>query len=192
MLGMRELSALVRTPRAFLAERLDEGTPPQTLLLTRVTPWAAIRPAAVFLKSLFTNAVGAGIILGLGSFALQVGTWLGLSLVVPAIARQCQVSIDERRGFALITYASLPFWLAGALFIIPEEPALLYIWSRSLLALVAVFCIYLLRQGLVALEVEASARMPLLGGIAAAAVLIYGVLSVMMGIMSHLLLILVR
>lgn len=192
MLGMRELGALIRTPQTFLRERLEEGQPPQVLLITRVTPWGVIRPVAVFLKSALSGAAGAGVVLGLGSFALQVGTWLGLALVVPAIARQCQTTINDRQGFALITYASLPFWVVGGLYIIPEEPAFLYYWSRSLLALVGLFCLYLVRQGLLALDVAPPARLPLLAGIAAAGFLIYGVLSVMMGIMAHVLLIILR
>src|SRR5687767_3664330 len=136
---MQELKDLVRSPREFLGGRLAEPPLPQTLLWTRATPRAAVRPAAVFVQSLITGTAAAGWVLALGSYALQLGTWFGLGMVLPALARQFHTDLNDRQAFALVTYASLPFWFAGLLYAVPQEPALLLIWTRSLLLGVAIF-----------------------------------------------------
>ena len=183
-----ELRALVQSPKELLAARLADPPPPQWLLAWRVGPWAAVRPAAVLLRSLVAGTPLAGFVLGLGSFALQVGTWLGLALVLPALARQFHADIGERQAFTLATYASIPLWLAGVLFVVPEEPDLLFVWSRLLVMLVATFSLYITRLSLAALGVERRQQLPLLGVIAAAAILIHGTLYVLLGVGSNVVL----
>jgi hypothetical protein len=177
-----------RDPRGLLAERLVEPAPAHAALLVAITPLAAIRPVAVLLRSLVEGAPLPGVVLGLGSFALQIGTWLGLALVLPALARQFEAEIDDKRAFALVTYASLPLWVAGVLFLIPEDPALVWVWSRLLAALVAAWGLVIMHRGLVQLGVRDEARMPLVGGFGVAALVLYLVLFVVFGITSHVVL----
>lgn len=180
-----ELKALISGSQSFFQSRLTEPPVPRSLFYNRVIPLAAVRPVAVLLRSVVGGTPLPGAVVGLGSFALQIGTWLGLALVLPALARQFHAEISDRQAFSLTTYASMPVWLAGAFYAVPEEPAFLFLWSRTLVLLVAVFSIYLIRQGIVALGVRRKMQLPLLGGITVAAVLIYGLLFMALGISSH-------
>ncbi len=177
-----------RDPAGLLAERLVEPLPAHAALLATITPLALIRPLAVLLRSLLGGAPLPGFVLGLGSFALQIGTWLGLALVLPTLARQFEAEIDDRRAFALTTYASMPLWVAGVLFLVPEDPALAFVWSRLLATLVSAWGLVIMHRGLVQIGVAQGARMPLLGGIGVAALVIYGVLFVLLGVTSHIVL----
>ncbi len=176
---------MLLSPKRFFTTRLADPAAAQSLFLTRVTPLAAIRPLAVGIRSLFAGSPLAGVVVGLGSYALQIGTWLGVALVLPALARQFHTVVDDRQAFVLTTYASTPFWIAGLLYLVPEEPAVLFLWSRLLVGLAALFSLFLVRQGLVAAGVRRKVLMPLLGSVAVAAFLIYGLLFVLLGISSH-------
>ena len=186
-----DLPRLLRATRALLTERLAEPDSPQNLLLKSVTPLAAIRAIADFLRSSITGDPIVGLILGTGSFALQVGTWLGLSIALPALARQFHTQITERQAFVLSTYAMTPLWLAGFLHLVPEEPNFLFFWSRSLVAVVGASGLVIAHRGILALGVRRSMRMPLLGAIAGAAAVLYATLFVLLGIGAHIVIFLV-
>ena len=188
---IRDLTRVFRDPLALLEERLHESAAPSVVFVTTVTPLAAIRSLAVLLPSLFGGTPMAGFVLALGSFALQVGTWLGLALVLPALARQFRAEVTDRQAFALATWASSPLWLAGLFFAVPPEPAIFYWWSRLVVWFVAVYSFYIVHRGLLVLEVRRSMRMPLLGGIIVASMLFYWFLFVILGIASHLVLLIV-
>lgn len=178
-----DLLALVRAPRGLLAERLRAPLSPRLLLVGTVLPLALVRPAAVLVRSIVTGHPVAGVVLGTGSVALQLGCWVALALALPPLAKQFGATIDERQGLLLATYASIPLWLAGVLYLVPEEPWSLFVWSRFLVSLAALYGLYLLTLGLEALAVNS--RRFIVGAATATYLMVYFVLFVLLGLGSH-------
>jgi hypothetical protein len=184
----RDIWSALRHTRAFLADRLANPPPPSALFVGTVTPLAAVRGVAVLLRSVIAGSLLPGLVLGLGSFVLQLGVWLGLGLVLPALARQFGEEIDDRRGFALATYASIPMWLAGTLYVVPEDFWVLFLWSRGLVAIVSLGGLFILHHGFAVLEIHRKVRGPLLLGLSIAYLTAYVLLSVLVGIAAHIVL----
>lgn len=188
LVSHRDIWSVLRHPRAFLGERLAGPLAPSALFVGTVTPLAAVRGVAVVLRSVIAGSLLPGVVLGLGSFVLQLGVWLGLGLVLPALARQFGEEIDDRRGFALATYASVPMWLAGVLYVIPEDFWLLFLWSRGLVLVISLFGLYILHRGFSVLEINRKVRGPLLLGLSIAYLTTYVLLSVLVGVAAHVVL----
>jgi hypothetical protein len=104
------------------------------------------------------------------------------------LARQFGEEIDDRQAFALATYASIPMWLAGIFYVVPEDYWLLFLWSRGLVLVVAVFGLVIMHRGFAALEVNRKVRAPLLVGLSIAFLTGYGLLSVLVGVAAHIVL----
>lgn len=173
-------------PQRFVAERLANPAPLQELLVRVVSPLASIRAVAVLLRSVVVGSTVSGVVLGLGSFMLQIGTWFAVCLILPTLARQFNETVDERQAFALTTYASVPLWVAGLLYTVPEELSVVFVWSRLAVLLVALYGLYVMYVGLALVEIQQKARLPLLGTIALAYLIIYAVLFTLLGITSHI------
>lgn len=182
MITHRDIWAVVRHPSAFLATTLVAPPAPRQLLLGTVTPLAAVRAVAVFIGSLILGAALPGFVIGTGSFVLQLGVWLGLALVMPAIARQFDAELGEDQSFALATYASVPLWIAGVLYVIPEDLWFLFLWSRALVLAVGLYGIYILRCGFVALSIDRKARTPITVAVAVGYGTLYLLLFVPIGV----------
>ena len=188
LVSYRDIWAVLRDPRQFLAGALARPVAPQTLFVSTVTPLAAIRGVAVLLRSVFAGSLLPGAVLGLGSFVLQLGVWLGLGLVLPALARQFGEEIDDRQGFALATYASIPMWLAGALYVVPEDYWIMFVWSRGLALAISLVGLFIMHRGFAALEINRKVRAPLLLGLSIAYLTAYVSLSVLVGVAAHIVL----
>jgi hypothetical protein len=187
-LSWRDIVGVIVAPERVLAERL--ASPPSiTVQLTHlVAPAAAVRAAAMVLQSLFLGAPLTGFVLGLGSLTLQIGTWLGVGLAVPPLARQFNVHLDERQGLLVTALASMPLWLAGALHAVPETAPFLYYWSRTLVLVVAAYGVYIAARAFTILGLAREARLPLLAGLSAAYVALYLVLFTLLGVSLHIVL----
>ncbi len=183
-----EIWALLRQTQAFLTDRLDDPDAPRTLIVTFVAPLAAINCIAVFVRSLIVESLLAGFILGIGTFALQLGVWLSLAIILPAIARQFHTTIEDDHSFALATYASVPMWLATILFVIPDDYWLVSLWARLAIFGVSTFGLFILQRGFVVLDVRPDVRTPLLVSIAVAYAAGYALLSMLVGLTAHILL----
>ena len=179
-----DMLKLVRTPRALLERRLEAPAAASVLFLSVVTPLASLRPLAVLVRSVLTGTPLVGFVLGIGAFALQVGTWLGIALVIPTLARQFKCEIDERTSFTLTTFALMPLWTAGILYVVPEEPALIFWWSRLVVAAVACYGVLITYRGVQTLKIHRRVRMPLVAAIAGTGAVIYGLLFLLLGISS--------
>jgi hypothetical protein len=181
----RDIWAVARHPARFLETALAAPLSPRELLLGTVTPLVAIRAVAVLVRSLIFGAALPGFVLGTGSFVLQLGAWLGLALVMPAIARQFDAELAENQSFALATYASVPLWLAGLLYVIPEDPWYIFLWSRGLVLAIGSYGLYILRRGLVALQIERKTRTPMTAAVALSYATLYLLLFILLGIAQH-------
>lgn len=188
MITHRDIWSVARHPGRFLETALAAPPSPRALLLGTVTPLVAIRAVAVLVRSLVVGAALPGFVLGTGSFALQLGAWLGLALVMPAIARQFDAAIEEDQSFALATYASVPLWIAGLLYVVPEDPWFLFLWSRGLVLALGSYGLYIFRRGLVALQVERKTRTPMTAAVALSYATLYVLLFVLLGIAQHVVL----
>ncbi len=188
MLRLGEISALLRGPGTFLERHIHEPQSPHTLLVAVAAPLIALRSLAVLAPSFIAGRPLVGVVLALGNFVLQLGTWLGLALVLPTLCRQAQVTLPERVAFVLATYASVPLWLAGALYVLPEDPAFVWLWSRALVLAVAVYGAFVISRGLAVLGVATKVRTALSLGAAVAAATLYFLLFILLGVSSHILL----
>ena len=184
-----DIRSLVLAPRAFLERVFTDQISIGRLLIRWVAPFAAIRPAAIIFQSTVIGQPSVGVVLGLGSYALQFGTWLGISLIMPALARQFDAVILERQGFELVTFASIPYWLFGILFLAPESSIdILFWWSRLMVLLSAFYGLYILRQGLILCKVPQKSQWPMVGTVGVAGLLVYLVLYGLTGIGAHIVL----
>lgn len=155
-----------------------------------VAPATSVRALAVLIRSLVLGAITTGVVLGVGGFILQVGTWVAVSLAVPSIARALEVEISDRQSLTILALASIPLWLAGALYAVPEDTFLFY-WSRSLVILVALYGLYIAYRGFSIVTDKTEARIYLTLLVGGVYVAVYLVLFMLLGLLSHLVLFLV-
>lgn len=185
-----DVVALVRGPHALLHDRLS--TPPAwpPFVVTVILPLIVIRPIAGFFASVMTGHPIAGMVLGTGGFVLQIGCLIGLALILPTVVRQFEGTLTETQSFLLAAYASMPLWLAGCLYLAPDELLWLFIISRLAVVAAASYGIYLLHIGLEELQVPQ--RHLVLGATVGGYVTFYLVLWGLLGITSHIMLIFLR
>ncbi len=184
------LTRIFRETRSFLEERLREPEAPSTLFLRFVTPLVAIRSVAVLIRGVLIGDISAGIVLALGNFVMQMAVWLAVSFALPVLVKQFGNQMDDRTGFAIMSYASAPLWLAGALYLIPEEPPLTFFWSRSLVAAIGGFGGYVLYRSFEVLELRR--KTILIPAVAVGYAITYLFLFALIGLSTTLLLLLVR
>ncbi len=183
--SLRGFVHLLREPDGFLALHLKHERPLLPQVLTWFLPPMLVRPAAVFARSAIMDAPDTATVLAASSFALLLGAWLGVGLVLPALARQFQTPLLERDALLVAGFASVPLWLAGALFVVPETSTIAFWWSRSLVLVLALYGAFIVHQALAVLGAREDARWPLTVAVAAAYVVIYAVLFVLVGLSSH-------
>jgi hypothetical protein len=185
--GLADVVHVLMRPEPVLRERLgrQHGL---TDILMLVLPPAAIGPVAVALRSVLLDLPTTALVLGLSSYALQIGTWLIVGLTVPSLARQFNATLTDRQGLLLLALASMPLWLAGAFYLVPHTLGFFFYWSRLLVASVALYGLYIVYRGLGIVEVDKSARLPLLMAMSGAYVAVYLVLFTLLGLSSHLVL----
>lgn len=182
LLSHRALIELALEPSQYLSGHLRDLPPPRELLAGFVVPLVAIRAVAVLLRALVEGAAFPGFLLAAGSFLLQIGTWLALSIVLTPLARQFNIEIDEHTSHGLMAYASVPLWIAGVLYLMPEDPTAIWLWSRGAVLLTASYGLYIFFEGARALGVEARQRAALTVAVGAAYVIVYGVLFALLGL----------
>ncbi len=191
IVSVRALLHLLREPDGFLALHLGHERPVMPQVLAWFVPAMLVRAAAVFLRSAIMDAPTTAMVLATGSFALLLGAWLGVGLVLPALGRQFQTPLLERDALLLAGFASVPLWLAGALFVVPETSPIAVWWSRSLVFVLALYGLFIVHRALAVLGARDDARWPLVAAIAATYAAIYLVLFVLIGVTSHAVLFLV-
>jgi hypothetical protein len=151
-------------------------------------PLSAVAGVAVLIRSLLASSLLPGIVLGVGSVVLQLGCWLGLGLLLPALARQFKVELSNRDAFALATWALVPMWLAGVVLVVPEVGWMVTIWSRILLLIGSLYGLVIFYHGISALGAERPVRPPIVAAAGTATLVLYLVLSASLGLTSHLVL----
>ncbi len=183
--SLRGFVHLLREPDGFLALHHKHERPLLPQVLTWFLPPMLVRPAAVFARSAIMDAPDTATVLAASSLALLLGAWLGVGIVLPALARQFQTPLLERDALLVAGFASVPLWLAGALFVVPETSAIAFWWSRSLVLVLALYGAFIVHQAVGVLGAREDARWPLTVAIAAAYAVIYAVLFVLVGLSSH-------
>jgi len=169
------------------------GTPEEApvLFVRLALPLIAIRSIAEIIRSVLVGAPLPGIVIGLSSFAMLAGVWYATSLVLPALARQFKTDLKEHHAFVLVTFALIPFWLAGGLRVLAEAPQLVVWWSRAIAALASLYGVVIAQRGMSLLDLPKGMRTPFLVASLVCFLVIYGVLSVFFGISSHIILIVI-
>lgn len=186
----RELGRVFFDTRAYLVERLKELEPPSRLFVRWATPLILVRSGAVLLRGIVTGDIAAAFVLALGNFALQMGVWLAMGFSFPVLVRQFGHKVDDRQGFAIITHASVPLWLAGVLYAIPDEPPIVALWSRAMVALIGLYGVYVLYQSFDVLELRN--RSAAVAATTVTFVVAYGFLFGLVGLSSTVLLLLLQ
>ena len=186
-----DVVGLVRSPKAILEERLRGSELPQVQFLLLVTPLVAIRPVMILFRSILSGTPLPGFVVGLGSFAQLCGAWLATALVLPAVLKQVGTEIDEHQSYTLTTYGSIPLWVAGVLYLLPEEPSFVFWWTRLLVLLISSYGWYLFVLGMRILGMPKKSEYWAVGATAVAVFTIYAVLSVLFGLGAHVVLFLI-
>ncbi len=179
-----DVTALVRGPHELLRERLTSPPAWPHFVVTIILPLIIIRPIADFFASVMTGHPVAAMVLGTSGFVLQVGCLIGLALIVPTVVRQFHGTLTETQSFLLATYASIPLWLAGCLYLAPDEFIWLFIISRLAVVAAASYGIYLLHVGLE--ELQVASRHLIVGATVGAYVTLYLLLWGLLGVSSHI------
>ncbi|HSI06266.1 MAG TPA: hypothetical protein VLC93_17395, partial [Myxococcota bacterium] len=99
-------------------------------------------------------------------------------------------TLTETQSFLLAAYASMPLWLAGCLYLAPDEFLWLFIISRLAVVAAASYGIYLLHVGLEELQVPS--RHLVVGATVGGYVTLYLLLWGLLGVTSHIMLIFLR
>jgi hypothetical protein len=183
--SVRDVLHLLRDPDAFLAAHLRAGRPLWPQVLAWFAPVLLVRPAAVFVRSLVMDIPITAMVLAGSSLALQVGAWLAVGSALPPLARQFGAPLQEREGLLLAGFASVPLWLAGALFVVPESVPLAFWWSRSLVFVLALYGLFIAFRAFAVQGASIEARWPLVAALAATYAAVYLVLFVLIGLSSH-------
>lgn len=186
----REVVALLRSPHELLRERLASPPSWPHFVVTLILPLIVIRPVADFLASVITGHPIAAMVLGTSGFVLQVGCLIGLALILPTVVRQFEGTLTETQSFLLATYASIPLWLAGCLYLAPDEILWLFVISRLAVVAAASYGVYLLHAGLEELQVPS--RHLVVGATVGGYVTLYLLLWGLFGVTSHIMLIFLR
>ncbi|MEZ0314801.1 MAG: YIP1 family protein [Myxococcota bacterium] len=185
-----DVVALVQGPRDLLRERLTSPPSWPAFVVMIILPLIIIRPIADFLASVMTGHPIAAMVLGTSGFVLQVGCLIGLALILPTVVRQFHGALTETQSFLLAAYASIPLWLAGCLYLAPDEFLWLFIISRLAVVAAASYGIYLLHVGLEELQVPS--RHLVVGATVGGYVTLYLLLWGLLGVTSHIMLIFLR
>lgn len=183
-----DVIAILRDPGRAAHAYLRQDVTPVDLLLAVVLPAVSIRAIAILARALALHFVGPGVVLALGSVLLQGGTWLGLALVLPPLARSFAMSVDERQAFLLSTAICAPLWAAGVFYIFPEDPPLVLFVTRALVLIGALWGIYVFGRAIESLPGPTAARRLVVLGTAGAYLVIYLVLFTFIGITANVVL----
>ena len=160
-------------------------------LFSRVAlPSAGLPALAILLKAAAIDMVGPGFVLGLGSLIVQLATWWGMALSIPWVAISCQVDLTKKQAPILATLVCAPLWFAGLLFVVPEEPAAVFLTSRVLLFLAAGYGVWLLFLATQPLALANPGRLPFVAGVSVNYLLIYPAVYLLIGLVANLTIIL--
>jgi hypothetical protein len=189
---LRDFRATLLSPQTLIDEELGRQPSVSVLFAQRVMPMAALRPLGTFLRSTVLGEPLVGLVLGLGDYALQIGLWFTLSLLLPALGRVLRIEVHEEQGFVIVTLASIPYWFLGSLFLMPTQPFVVFAWSRLMVMLASLYGFYLLKKGLGSLNLSTPSLWPLVGVSALAAFIIYAHLYLLVALGAHLVLLTLR
>lgn len=176
--------ALLREPDAFLSLHFQHERPVLHELITWFLPALAVRPAAVFLRSLLIDVPSTALVLAISSFVLQLAAWLIVGSLLPPLARSFELHLQERDGLLFTGFASIPLWLAGALFIVPDTIPAAFWWSRILVFVLALYGAFIAYRASGVLG-AGEGRWPLVAAFAVFYTATYFVLFVLVGLSSH-------
>lgn len=169
----RALAAVLRDPAQNLAGFLAQPRSLRGLVRQIVLPWCAIRPAATLLRAAWMESWTAGVILSIAGGLVNLATWLGLALVLPAVCRPFNLHLPERHALVVAAVVCAPLWGASVVLGVPEEPRALYYVSRLLVLGLATYGIVLLRRVLRLLQVPEPAVAPIQAAVAGAYLAVY-------------------
>jgi hypothetical protein len=184
----RDVVTLLREPDAFLSLHFEHERPMVTELFTWFLPALLVRPIAVLLRSFLMDLPSTALVLAASSFLLQLGAWLAVGSLLPVLARQLETQLGERDGVLLTGFASIPLWLAGALFIVPETVPWGFWSSRMLVFVLALYGAFIAFRATIVLGAPHESRGPLVAAFAATYTAVYAMLFVLIGLSSHLVL----
>ncbi|HET6346695.1 MAG TPA: hypothetical protein VFH51_17305 [Myxococcota bacterium] len=180
--------ALLRAPRRTLPGYLDSPRPIRHVLVQVALPLILLRSWAILARAVVLREVVAGVVLAVGSLILQLGAWAGLGVLLPRLLHPFAIPLGERQAFTLATVICAPLWLAGILFAVPEEPVALFVITRLGVLVAASYGFVILARALEHLSSDPDARSPAFMAVAAAYVVLYGVLFTLVGLSATVIL----
>lgn len=151
-----------------------------------VLPWVGLRSLAIFLRSCAVKAYLPGLILALFALLLQLMTWMCFAWTLIACCRLWSIALSERQAFALSTAISLPLWLGGIFYLLPEDPPLTWMLGRLAVVACSGWGVLMLSQVDWPNAPAPPKKQILLAGAAVAYVVIYGLFFVATGLLCWL------
>jgi len=188
MIHTRDLVTLFRSPQTLIG-RLSQVQPsPRTVVVQIALPLALVKSGAVLLRASLSGNLRIGIVLSISSLVLSLSAYAATATAMPMLGRQVGVAVTTAQAYLLSAIALIPTWLAGALFVVSEDPALLWVWSRGTAVLISGYGLYLLYAGLKEMGVAAAERLTLTTLVTVLYLAIFAALFLLFGISSHVLL----
>ncbi|RYF11197.1 MAG: hypothetical protein EOO40_03760 [Deltaproteobacteria bacterium] len=148
-----------------------------------VLPGAALRCACLLLRGLYTHAFEVSLILALGHLCLLVGTYEALAQLLYPLSRAQRAPLSRPQCRAAGALLCAPMWLAGVLFVLPEDPFGLYLATRLLLLASMAWGAVLFWQALPKLAVPAALRPPVCLAASGAYLCVHGLLFAVTGML---------
>lgn len=132
---IRRMVHLVRTPHQTMPFFFDHPPAVHLSFARLVVPLALVRPLAIILRSWAQSAFVPGLVMAIAALCLQVLSWACFGWALVGLTRLWGYKTTERQAFALSTAVSAPLWLGGVLYLVPEEPPVLFAVCRLLVLL---------------------------------------------------------
>jgi hypothetical protein len=127
---IRRMVHLVRRPHQSMPSFFDHPPAVHLSFARCVVPLVGVRPVAIFLRSWVQSAPLAGVVMAVAALALQLLTWACFGWALVLLTRLCGYTTRERQAFALSTVVSVPLWLGGVFYLVPEDPPALFFAAR--------------------------------------------------------------
>lgn len=125
-LDFPHLKRLFTAPGRYWQEELEQPTDIESMLVPRILFLAALPAVATFMGNSFrlafilpTMGMLAALLSGILSYALNVGIWFALGMVINLLAESFEAEKGLGTSLKLASGALIPAWLGGLLWMVP-------------------------------------------------------------------------
>lgn len=121
---------MIRAPHRNMPLFLRHPPAVHTTFARWAVPLVGLRSVAILARCWAQGAFVPGVIVAVAALALQLLTWGCFGWMLVVLTRLGHFQLTERQAFALATAVSVPLWLGGVFYLVPEEPPALFVVGR--------------------------------------------------------------